>query len=43
VYERLSEFERDTMAYLETLNQMSISDLLDAECSTNTLEGYVSK
>jgi hypothetical protein len=43
VYERLSEFERDTVAYLETLNQINISDLLDAECSTNALEGYLRK
>jgi hypothetical protein len=43
VYERLTEFERDAVAYLETLNHMSISDLLDAECSTNALEGYLSK
>jgi hypothetical protein len=31
VYERLSDFERQTVAYLKTLNQMSIKDLLDAE------------
>jgi hypothetical protein len=38
---QMSEFERETVAYLETLSQMSIGDLLDAECSTNTLERYL--
>jgi hypothetical protein len=43
VYERLSEFERDTVAYLKTLNQMSISDLLDVEGDSKALEAYLSK
>jgi hypothetical protein len=43
VYERLREFERETVAYLETLGQMSIGDLLDAECSNNALERYLRK
>jgi hypothetical protein len=43
VYERLSEFERDTVAYRETLNQTSISDLLDVEGNSNALEAYLSK
>jgi hypothetical protein len=43
VYENLSEFERETVAYLETLSQMSIGDLLDAECSNNALERYLRK
>jgi ribosomal protein L16 Arg81 hydroxylase len=30
VYENLSEFERETVAYLESLSQMSIGELLDA-------------
>jgi hypothetical protein len=43
VYKRLSEFEKDTMAYLKTLNQMSISDLLDVEGDSKALEAYLSK
>jgi hypothetical protein len=43
VYERLSEFERDTVAYRETLNQTSISYLLDVEGNSNALEAYLSK
>jgi hypothetical protein len=43
VYERLREFERETVAYLETLGQMSTGDLLDAECSNNALERYLRK
>ncbi|KAK2443354.1 hypothetical protein QL285_014466 [Trifolium repens] len=31
IYERLSEFERDTVAYLESLNQMSPRELLDVD------------
>jgi hypothetical protein len=42
-YERLSEFERDTMAYLESLNQMSPRELLDAEHAPAVLEKYPSK
>jgi hypothetical protein len=43
VYERLSEFERDTVAYLESLNQMSPRDLLDAEHAPAVIEKYLSK
>jgi hypothetical protein len=43
VYERLSEFERETVAYLEFLNQMSTRDLLDAEGAPAVLERYLSK
>jgi hypothetical protein len=43
VYERLSDFERETVAYLETFNQMSIKDLLDAEGTPAVLERYLSK
>jgi hypothetical protein len=43
IYERLSEFERDTVAYLESLNQMSPRDLLDAEHAPAVLEKYLSK
>jgi hypothetical protein len=43
IYERLSEFERDTVAYLESLNQMSPRDLLDAESAPAVLERYLSK
>jgi hypothetical protein len=43
VYERLSDFERETVAYLETLNQMSIMDLLSAESTPTFLETYLSK
>jgi hypothetical protein len=43
VYERLSEFERDTMVYLESLSQMSPRDLLDAEGAPAVLECYLSK
>jgi hypothetical protein len=43
VYERLSEFERDTVAYLESLNQMSPRELLDAEHAPAVLEKYLSK
>jgi hypothetical protein len=43
IYERLSEFERDTMAYLESLNEMSPRDLLDAEGANAVLEKYLSK
>jgi hypothetical protein len=43
VYERLSEFERDTMVYLESLSQMSPRDLLDAEGAPAVLERYLSK
>jgi hypothetical protein len=42
VYERLSDFERQTVAYLKTLNQMSIKDLLDAEGTPAVLERYLS-
>jgi hypothetical protein len=43
VYERLSDFERETVAYLETFNQMGIKDLLDAEGTPAVLERYLSK
>jgi hypothetical protein len=43
VYERLSEFERDTVVYLESLNQMSPRDLLDAEGAPAVLDRYLSK
>jgi hypothetical protein len=43
VCERLSEFERETVAYMETLSQMSIGDLLDAECTPAVLERYLRK
>jgi hypothetical protein len=43
VYERLSEFERDTVVYLESLSQMSPRDLLDAEGAPAVLERYLSK
>jgi hypothetical protein len=43
IYERLSEFERDTVAYPESLNQMSPRDLLDAESAPAVLENYLSK
>jgi hypothetical protein len=43
IYESLSEFERDTVAYLESLNQMSPRDLLDAEGAPAVLEKYLSK
>jgi hypothetical protein len=38
VYERLSDFERETVAYLETLNHMSNKDFLDAEGTPAVLE-----
>jgi hypothetical protein len=43
VYETLSKFERDTVAYLESLNQMSPRDLLDADGAPAVLERYLSK
>jgi hypothetical protein len=43
VFERLSEFERDTVVYLESLNQMSPRELLDAEGAPAVLERYLSK
>jgi hypothetical protein len=43
IYDRLSEFERETVAYLESLNQMSTMDLLDAEGAPAVLERYLSK
>jgi hypothetical protein len=43
IYERLSEFERDVVAYLESLNQMSHRDLLDAESAPAVLVCYLSK
>jgi hypothetical protein len=43
IYERLSEFERDTVVYLESLSQMSPRDLLDAEGAPAVLERYLSK
>jgi hypothetical protein len=43
VYERLSEFESETVAYLESLNQMSTRDLLDADGAPAVLERYLNK
>jgi hypothetical protein len=43
IYERLTEFERDTVAYLESLSQMSLRDLLDAKGAPAVLERYLSK
>jgi hypothetical protein len=43
IYETLSEFERDTVAYLESLNQMSHRELLDADRVPVVLETYLSK
>jgi hypothetical protein len=43
IYERLSEFDRDTMAYLESLNEISPRDLLDAEGANAVLEKYLGK
>jgi hypothetical protein len=42
ISENLSEFERDTVAYMESLNQMSPRDLLDAEGANVVLEKYLS-
>jgi hypothetical protein len=38
IYETLSEFERDTVAYLESLNQMSPRELLDVDRASAVLE-----
>jgi hypothetical protein len=43
IYEQLSEFERDTVTYLESLSQISPRDLLDAEGASAVLERYLSK
>jgi hypothetical protein len=43
LFERLSEFERDTMVYLESLNQMSPRELLDVNRAPAVLEKYLSK
>jgi hypothetical protein len=43
IYESLSEFERDIVAYLESLNQMSPRDLLDVEGAPAVIENYLSK
>jgi hypothetical protein len=43
IYERLSDFERDSVTYLESLNQMSPRDLLDADRAPAVLEKYLSK
>jgi hypothetical protein len=43
VYERLSEFERDTVAYLESMSQMSPRELLDADRAPAVLDKYLSK
>jgi hypothetical protein len=43
IYENLSEFERDTVAYLESLNQMSPRDLLDADDAPGVLDRILSK
>ncbi|WJX77404.1 hypothetical protein P8452_60719 [Trifolium repens] len=43
IYENLSEFERDTVAYLESCNQMSPRDLLDADVAPAVLNKYLNK
>jgi hypothetical protein len=43
ISESLSEFEMDTVAYLESLNQMSPRDLLDADDAPGILDRYLSK
>jgi hypothetical protein len=43
IYERLSEFERDTVAYLESMNQMNPRELLDADRAPAVLDKYLSK
>jgi hypothetical protein len=43
VYERLSEFERDTVAYLESMSQMHPRELLDAERAPAVLNKYLRK
>jgi hypothetical protein len=43
IYERLSDFERDTVAYLESLNQMNPRELLDADRAPAVLDKYLSK
>jgi hypothetical protein len=42
-HEKLDEFERETVAYLEMLCLMDIGDLLSAEGKSNILEDYLSK
>ncbi|WJX77800.1 hypothetical protein P8452_61074 [Trifolium repens] len=41
IYERLSEFERDTVAYLESMNQMNPRELLDADRAPAVLNKYL--
>ncbi|KAK2443242.1 hypothetical protein QL285_014363 [Trifolium repens] len=41
IYERLSEFERDTVAYLESMNQMNPRELLDADRAPAVLDKYL--
>ncbi|KAK2415666.1 hypothetical protein QL285_038128 [Trifolium repens] len=41
VYERLSEFERDTVAYLESMSQMHPRELLDADRAPAVLQKYL--
>jgi hypothetical protein len=43
IYESLSEFERDTVAYLESCNQMSPRDLMDADGAPGVMDKYLSK
>jgi hypothetical protein len=43
VYERLSEFERDTVAYLESMSQMHPRELLDADRAPAVLQKYLRK
>jgi hypothetical protein len=43
IYETLSEFERDTVAYLESLNHMSPRELLDVDRAPAVLDKYLSK
>jgi hypothetical protein len=42
-YESLDEFERDNVAYIETLCVMNVGDLLSAEGHIESLEDYMSK
>jgi hypothetical protein len=43
IYENLSEFEKEIVAYQESLNHMSLRDLLDAKAAPVVLERYLSK
>ncbi|KAK2390408.1 hypothetical protein QL285_063952 [Trifolium repens] len=41
IYESLSQFERDTVAYLESCNQMSPRDLMDADGAPGVMDKYL--